>query len=61
MFCRISAGSSSRASRQQAPEEAGEDVELFEVGVLEWQYLGEEGVQAPVVAELATEVASLGG
>ena len=45
--------------RQQPPEVPGEGVELLEVRIGERQHLGEERVQAHVVGELATEVATL--
>ena len=49
------------AGRQQAPQVAGEDVQFLELHVGEGQHLGEEGVQADVVDELAAEVVSLVG
>ena len=48
-----------RVGRQQAAEVPGEDIELFEVGVDEGQHLGEEGIKAYIVAQLAAEVAPL--
>ena len=48
-----------RVGGQQAAQVPGEDIELFEVGVGEGQHLGEEGIKAYVVAQLAAEVAPL--
>ena len=47
--------------RQEPPQVAGEDVELFQVGVGEGQDLGQEGIQPHVVSELAPEVAPFVG
>ena len=50
-----------RVGGQQAAQVPGEDIELFEVGVGKGQHLGEEGIQAYVVAQLAAEVVPLVG
>ena len=45
--------------REQPPQMAGEDVKLLQVRVGEGQHLGQEGIEAHVVGQLASEVRTL--